>query len=133
MPSFVKKVSSGGPGFVITQLGYDVLKFQETAAHAEEDGDHKADTGIIVLSDPENRPDHETAPKYPGQWLPTGCRKTVEKEWSHPGSWGKKAAIERSARLGAILKGMGYRGIHIGGIQRNFETVGQYSGSYGRN
>ena len=41
----------------------------------------------------------------------------------HPGSW-KKAAIERSARLGAILKGMGYRGIHIGGIQRNFETVG---------
>jgi methylenetetrahydrofolate reductase (NADPH) len=32
-------------------------------------------------------------------------------------------AIERAARLGAVLKGLGYRGVHIAGIHRKFETV----------
>ena len=34
------------------------------------------------------------------------------------------AAIERAARLAAVLKGLGYRGMHIGGIHRRFDAVG---------
>jgi len=37
---------------------------------------------------------------------------------------GKKAAIERAARMGVVLKGLGYRGIHIGGIHKDFNMVG---------
>ncbi|MCP4340020.1 MAG: hypothetical protein GY799_14285 [Desulfobulbaceae bacterium] len=33
-----------------------------------------------------------------------------------------KQAIERTARFGAVLKGLGYRGIHLGGIHDSFET-----------
>lgn len=36
---------------------------------------------------------------------------------------GRKAAVERAARLAAVLKGLGYRGIHLSGIQKNFQTV----------
>ncbi len=35
-----------------------------------------------------------------------------------------KQAIERTARLGAVLKGLGYRCIHLGGIHDSFETGG---------
>ena len=48
--------------------------------------------------------------------------KKVVQEWKTPKE-GLKAAIERAARLGAILKGLGFRGIHIGGIHRSFKTV----------
>jgi methylenetetrahydrofolate reductase (NADPH) len=45
-------------------------------------------------------------------------------EWEIP-SEGMKSAIERTARLGVVLKGIGYKGIHLGGIHDSFETVGK--------
>jgi methylenetetrahydrofolate reductase (NADPH) len=47
----------------------------------------------------------------------------VQREWQDK-KQGKAAAIERAARLGVVLQGLGYRGIHIGGIHRDFSTVG---------
>lgn len=38
---------------------------------------------------------------------------------------GMKQAIERTARLGVVLKGIGYHGIHLGGIHDSFDTVGR--------
>ena len=38
---------------------------------------------------------------------------------------GRTLAVERAARLGAVLKGLGYRGIHIAGVHRGFELVGR--------
>ena len=35
----------------------------------------------------------------------------------------RKAAIERSAKLIAVVKGLGSRGVHISGIHQSFETV----------
>jgi methylenetetrahydrofolate reductase (NADPH) len=46
----------------------------------------------------------------------------VQKEWKSP-ERGRDLAIERAARLAVVLKGLGYRGVHIGGILRSFETV----------
>ena len=47
---------------------------------------------------------------------------TVTHEWADP-NHGRAMAIERAAQLGAILKGFGYRGIHLGGIHKDFAVV----------
>ena len=41
----------------------------------------------------------------------------VQEEWADGGA-GRAMAVERAARLGAVLKGLGYRGIHIAGVHR---------------
>jgi hypothetical protein len=48
----------------------------------------------------------------------------IEDEWRDKTS-GREAAIERAARLAAVVKGLGYKGIHIGGIHKRFDTVGR--------
>jgi methylenetetrahydrofolate reductase (NADPH) len=60
----------------------------------------------------------------PGAVVTDDLLRTVQREWQDKRQ-GKKAAIERAARLGAVLRGLGYRGIHIGGIHRDFESVGR--------
>ncbi|MFO7749194.1 MAG: methylenetetrahydrofolate reductase C-terminal domain-containing protein, partial [Desulfobacteraceae bacterium] len=47
----------------------------------------------------------------------------VLEEWRNKRA-GLKKSIERAAILGAVLKGLGFRGIHIGGVHRSFQTVG---------
>jgi methylenetetrahydrofolate reductase (NADPH) len=37
---------------------------------------------------------------------------------------GRAAAIDRAAQLAAVLKGLGYKGIHIGGVHRRFDWAG---------
>ena len=61
--------------------------------------------------------------RVPGAVVTDGLLQTVQQEWQDKQA-GKKAAIERAARLGAVLRGLGYRGVHIGGIHRNFDSVG---------
>jgi methylenetetrahydrofolate reductase (NADPH) len=54
--------------------------------------------------------------------VPDGLLKKVEQEWRDK-KQGRKAAVERAARLGVILKGLGYKGIHIGGVHRSFKIA----------
>ena len=61
--------------------------------------------------------------RVPGVVVSDELYNTVIKEWDNSRN-GLKHAVERAAKLGVILKGMGYRGIHIGGIHRSFKTVG---------
>jgi methylenetetrahydrofolate reductase (NADPH) len=60
--------------------------------------------------------------KIPGAVVPERLLKIVQSEWKDPVQ-GRTAGIERAARLGVVLKGLGYRGIHIGGIHKHFESV----------
>ncbi|WP_054697457.1 hypothetical protein [Desulfosarcina cetonica] len=60
--------------------------------------------------------------RVPGAVVTDTLLATVKREWQDKKA-GREATIERSARLGAILRGLGYRGIHIGGIHRNFSMV----------
>ena len=60
----------------------------------------------------------------PGAVVTDALLQRVQKEWLDPDS-GRKATIERSARLAAVLKGLGFKGIHIGGIHRSFDMAGR--------
>jgi len=117
-----KKVSAGSQ-FVITQLGYDVRKLQELIQIEQKMGIKVPTIGALYFLTPRIARIMNSG-KIPGAVVTDKLCHAVEREWTSP-KQGREVAIERSARLGAILKGLGYRGIHIGGIQRNFHTVGK--------
>ncbi len=117
-----RKVAAGAR-FVITQLGYDVRKYEELLLMQHRLGITLPTLGSVYLLTPGvarimNRG------KVPGTIVTDKLLNTITREWQDKEA-GRKAAIERAARLGAVLKGLGYRGIHIGGIHRSFETVAQ--------
>ena len=60
--------------------------------------------------------------RVPGAVVSDALLQAVEAEWRDK-SRGRAAAIERAARLGAILRGLGYRGVHLGGIHRDFQII----------
>jgi methylenetetrahydrofolate reductase (NADPH) len=64
------------------------------------------------------------AGQVPGAVVSDELLNQVTWEWQDK-KQGQALAIERAARLGAVLKGLGYRGIHIAGVHRSFEFVGQ--------
>ncbi len=117
-----RKVAAGAR-FVITQLGYDVRKYEELLLMQHRLGITLPTLGSVYLLTPTvarimNRG------KIPGAVVTNKLLETITREWRDKQT-GRKAAIERAAKLGAVLKGLGYRGIHIGGIHRSFDTVAQ--------
>ena len=62
--------------------------------------------------------------RVPGAYIGDDLYNRVIQQWQNPRN-GLKYSIDRAARLGVMLKKMGYRGIHIGGIHKSFNTVGR--------
>ena len=115
-----KKIDAGSD-FVITQLGYDINKFNELIRyHNEKHALIPVMASVYLLSPKAARAMNRG--RVPGAYVSDTLYETVVKEWKTPKK-GLKAAIERAACLGVVLKGFGYRGIHIGGIHRNFKTI----------
>jgi methylenetetrahydrofolate reductase (NADPH) len=113
---------AAGAQFVITQLGYDALKFAELILMMDHLGTSIPAIGSVYVLTPGSAR-IMNARKVPGAVVSNQLRAQVEFEWRNKAD-GRRASIERSARLAAVLRGLGYRGVHIGGIHRNFETVG---------
>jgi len=65
---------------------------------------------------------HKNAGKVPGIHVSDNLFQKIAGQWDIPDE-GRKEAIERTARLGVVLKGIGYKGIHIGGIHGSFAVV----------
>jgi len=116
-----KKIASGA-GFVITQLGYDINKFNELIRYHKEKNAHVPVVASVYMLSP-GAARAMNKGKVPGAFVSDKLLEQVLSEWKDP-KQGKAAAIERAARLGVVLKGFGYRGIHIGGIHKDFEAVG---------
>jgi len=115
-----KKIDAGA-SFVITQLGYDVKKFQELIQyHTMKNKDIPVMASVYLLSPRSARAMNKG--RVPGASVSDTLFNTVMEEWKDSRQ-GLKSAVERTARLGVILKGLGFRGIHIGGIHRSFNTV----------
>ena len=113
-----------GAQFIITQLGYDARKFAELMGVLR----HKGLQAIPVMGSV-----YVLNPKaakimnkgiIPGVAVSDELLAAIKKEWETPDQ-GLRLAIERAAKLGAILKGLGYRGMHIGGVQKAFDIVGK--------
>lgn len=117
-----RKVDAGA-SFTITQLGYDIDKYEELI-HYNREHDIRIPTlaSLYLLGKGPARP--MNAGRVPGVHVSDNLLKKVLSEYETPGE-GKKHAMERIARLGAVLKGVGYNGIHIGGIHDSFDTVGK--------
>jgi methylenetetrahydrofolate reductase (NADPH) len=115
-----RKVEAGAT-FTITQLGYDVDKYEELLTFKKDRGlQIPALASLYLLDKRSARPMH--AGRVPGVHVAQSLFEKVMQEWEDSTA-GKLKAIERTARLGVVLKGIGYKGIHIGGIHDNFETV----------
>ena len=115
-----RKIAAGAH-FVITQLGYDVRKFLELRKMQRWLGVEVPVLASVYLLGPKAaRAMNRGA--IPGVFVPDELLAKILAEWRHP-KQGLDLAIERTARLAAILKGLGYRGVHIGGIHRSFKTV----------
>ncbi len=115
-----KKIDAGA-SFVITQLGYDINKFNELIRyHNEKNSNIPVMASVYLLSPKAARAMNRG--RVPGAHVPDALYEKVIQEWKTPKE-GLNAAIERTARLGVVLKGFGYRGIHIGGIHRSFKTI----------
>ncbi len=115
-----RKIEAGG-SFAITQLGYDVDKYEELLQYKKESGVTSPVLASLYLLDKRSaRPMH--AGRVPGVHVSDNLFDKVMKEWEVEGA-GMKKAIERTARLGVVLKGIGYNGIHIGGIHKNYDDV----------
>ncbi|MDD4571319.1 MAG: methylenetetrahydrofolate reductase C-terminal domain-containing protein [Clostridia bacterium] len=117
------KKAQAGAAFFVTQMGFDMRKNHELLLFAEE-------TGIKV-------------PVIANLYVPTlgtaknifrgafpGCSVTevlinelaVE---SKAADKGIAARLERAAKMYAVLKGMGFSGVHIGGFNLKYEQVEQ--------
>ena len=117
-----KKVGAGAQ-FAITQLGYDHDKFYELLKMQHAMGIKIPTLGSLYYLTPKVAHMMNSG-AIPGAVVTNKLMRCVEKEWQISRQ-GRACAIDRAAKLGAVLKGIGYRGIHIGGIQKNFDTVGK--------
>jgi methylenetetrahydrofolate reductase (NADPH) len=115
-----RKVRAGAQ-YIITQLGYDARKFQELMLIQKRMGLALPTLGSVYILTPKVATLMNQG-KIPGAVVPTPLLKIVQEEWKDPVR-GRAAGIERAARLGVVLKGLGYRGIHIGGVHKQFEPV----------
>ncbi len=117
----MSRKAAAGTDFFITQLGFDARKFHELIKVKQKMGcDVPMLASLYVLRPGAARMMNKG--KIPGCVVTDRLLNDVEKEWKDKKE-GEKAAIERAARLGVILKGLGYKGIHIGGIHKSFDSV----------
>lgn len=116
-----RKVAAGAK-FVITQLGYDARKFEELIRIRNLFHLNVPVIASIYMLTPRSARVMNSG-KVPGAPVHSKLFEVVRKEWEADKRKGYFAAIERTAKLAAIVKGLGYRGIHIGGVHRNFVTV----------
>ncbi len=115
--------AAAGAQFAITQLGYDAEKFKELLQITKVMGIHLPLLGSVYVLRPKVAALIHGG-NVPGAVVTDALLERVQKEWKDPAS-GREAAIERAARLCAVLKGLGYAGVHIGGVHRSFDIAGR--------
>ena len=116
-----KKIRAGADYF-ITQLGYDVRKHIEFLQYAR--GVLKTELPLIgsiyVLN--AGAADYMNRGEVPGSYVPDSLVKILREE-AKAEDKGKLARLERAAKQVAILKGLGYSGVHIEGLNLKFEDI----------
>ncbi|MBW1735128.1 MAG: methylenetetrahydrofolate reductase C-terminal domain-containing protein [Deltaproteobacteria bacterium] len=115
-----KKVGAGA-SFAITQVGYDARKFHEALCVQRDWGMQIPTLGSVYLLTPKVA-GVMCEGRIPGVVVTKRLLGTVQEEWEDRDR-GKAALIDRSARLAVILRGLGYRGVHFGGVHRDFGVL----------
>ena len=114
----LRKIQAGAH-FIVTQLGYDICKFEELIRFLKHSNISIPVLGNVFI------PSLTVARymgigKVPGVVFPDKLINMMEQENA---SQEREARLLRAAKLICVLKGLGYSGVHIGGNGLNFENV----------
>jgi len=135
MPQYFKlarKIRTGAR-FIINQIGYDARKMDELLKYmATHQMNVPTIANIFVLSAPAARYFHSG--KIPGVTVTDRLLAVVEKQAASPDK-GKSFLLEFAAKQCAIARGLGYRGMYLGGHLRleDYERILHLVDSYGPN
>lgn len=117
----LKKKVAGGAQFAVTQLGYDVRKYHEVLQFIKLNNlDIPILASVYIL--PYGAAKVMNQNKLPGCVVTDKLLADLEREKEAPDK-GLEARLLRAAKLYAILKGIGYAGVHIGGHNIKYEQV----------
>jgi len=123
MPQYQKlalKVRAGA-GYVISQVGYDARKQDELLRWMRQAGlDVPTIANAYLLTRGAARAFHSA--RIPGCTVTDELLAVVEREGASPDK-GKAFFIELAAKQAAIAKGLGYRGIYIGGAMSHEDVT----------
>jgi methylenetetrahydrofolate reductase (NADPH) len=115
-----KKVRAGAD-FVITQVGFDARKFDELLRYMRYCDMRVPVLGnVYILNFPVARTMNRKS--IPGCVVTDDLYRICEEESRFPDK-GKAARLERAAKQIALLRGIGYDGVHIGGLNLKYEDV----------
>ena len=117
-----RKVAAGAR-FAITQLGYDAGRFNELLDVHRRFGLDLPVLGSVYVLTPVSA-QIMNAGQVPGAVVSNELLNKVIREWRDK-MQGRALAVERAARLGAVLKGLGLPWYHVARVQRGFEFVGR--------
>lgn len=117
----LKKKINSGASFIVTQLGYDVRKFHEILSYMNMQGFKVPLIGnIFLLSYGAARLMNEN--RLPGCVVTDKLLAELDRERELPDK-GLGARLLRGAKMYALLKGLGFSGVHIGGPLVTYEQV----------
>jgi len=117
----LKKKIAAGAQFIITQLGYDARKFHEVLLYIRQNGFNLPVIGNIYIL-PYGAARMMNRNELPGSVVTDKLLREIDRE-RNDADKGEGARILRAARMYAIMKGMGYSGVHIGGHNIRYEQV----------
>jgi methylenetetrahydrofolate reductase (NADH) len=110
-----------GAQFIISQLGYDTIKFQELIRFMKEQQlSIPVMANVFVPSLAVARVMNKG--RVPGVILPNSLLQRMEEE-AKDSDKGEEARLLRAAKMIAVLREMGYSGIHLGGNNLTFESI----------
>lgn len=115
----LKKIRAGAQ-FIVTQLGYDIDKFSELIEFTKSNGINVPILANVFIPSPWVA-GLMTAGKIPGIVFPESLMQLIEED--QRSGKGERQRLERAAKLIAVLRSMGYAGVHIGGNRLDFSKV----------
>ncbi|MBW2568467.1 MAG: methylenetetrahydrofolate reductase C-terminal domain-containing protein [Deltaproteobacteria bacterium] len=117
----LRKKITAGADFLVTQVGFDARKHDELLRYMRQNNLSIPILGNVYIPS-------KTVASVMHQGLVPGCIVTdklmaIYEQESRLPDKGKKNQLIRAAKLFAILKGIGFDGVHIGGSQLTYEDI----------
>ncbi|MBN1643772.1 MAG: methylenetetrahydrofolate reductase C-terminal domain-containing protein [Dehalococcoidales bacterium] len=117
----LKKKIEAGAKFIITQVGYDARKLHELIQWLKLNG-YKTPALANIYLLPYGAARVMNANRVPGCVVTDKLLAKLDEERTVPDK-GKQARLDRAARMYAIARGLGYKGVHVGGNSTTYEMI----------
>ncbi|MBI3454978.1 MAG: methylenetetrahydrofolate reductase C-terminal domain-containing protein [Candidatus Rokubacteria bacterium] len=119
----LEKKRAAGADVAITQVGYDLAKFAELARYRDEHCPGLPLIGCVAVMT-RRVAEKIAAGELAGCTIAPALLAAVRRESGAPDG-GRAAALERTAQLIAVLRGLGYAGVYLVGLTRRPRELGE--------